>query len=256
MFSDTLFGHTKGAFTGANSQRDGLIATAEGSTLFLDEIGDLNSQSQIKLLRLIQEREYFQLGSDFPKKSTAHLVMATNKNLKEMVAEGTFRKDLYFRLSAHQIHIPPLRERKEDIPLLTDVFFGEAAKSLKKKVPTYPPELITLLSSYKFSGNIRELQSLIYDAVSRHESGVLSLDNIKKSISVAHEDIGSESSDTEHSLDTTIQYLEKSPTIKQAEEFLISMALKNAKGNQGIAASILGISRQALNKRLIRKKEK
>ncbi len=189
LFSDTLFGHKKGAFTGADTSREGLILQAEKGTLFLDEIGDLSMQSQVKLLRLIQEREYYQLGSDIPKKTTARVVVTANVDLKKLVNEGIFRKDLYYRLSAHQIRIPPLKERKEDIRPLTDFFIEEAALAMNKKVPTYPPELITLLSTYPFKGNIRELQAFIYDAVSRHESGVLSLQPFKDVIEEGRESI-------------------------------------------------------------------
>ncbi len=254
LFSDTLFGHKRGAFTGADSSREGLILQAENGTLFLDEIGDLSMQSQVKLLRLIQEREYYQLGSDTPKKTSARVVVTANVDLKKMVKEGKFRKDLYFRLSAHQIKIPPLRERKEDIRPLTDYFIEEAAASMKKKIPTYPPELITLLSTYFFSGNIRELQAFIYDAVSRHISGVLSLQSFKDIIEEGRESSDlTDNNENNRNLDMS-EFFNQFPTLKNAEAFLIEKALEQAKGNQGIAASILGISRQALNKRLTRRK--
>lgn len=256
MFSDTLFGHKKGAFTGAESSRDGLISQAEEGTLFLDEIGDLNMQSQVKLLRLIQEKEYYQLGSDLPQKTNTRVIVTANRDLKESVNEGKFRKDLYFRLSAHQIGIPPLRERKEDILPLTEFFIEEAAESMNKKTPSFPPELIVLLSTYSFPGNIRELQAFIYDAVSRHDSGILSMESFKDIIEKerGHLDID-EINDTQKD-EKVSGFLKGIPTLKEAEKFLIEIALNEAKGNQGIAASILGISRQALNKRLVRDKAK
>ena len=254
LFSDTLFGHKKGAFTGADTSREGLILQAEKGTLFLDEIGDLSMQSQVKLLRLIQEREYYQLGSDTPKKTTARVVVTANVDLKKSVKDGTFRKDLYFRLSAHQIRIPPLRERKEDIRPLTDFFIEEAALAMNKKVPTYPPELITLLSTYPFNGNVRELQAFIYDAVSRHESGVLSLQPFRDVIEEGRENAEPEDLENGVKGDDIAGFLNQFPTLKTAEDYLIKRALDQARGNQGIAASILGISRQALNKRLVRKK--
>ncbi|MEJ2200464.1 MAG: sigma-54 dependent transcriptional regulator, partial [Desulfuromonadaceae bacterium] len=116
VFSDTLFGHFRGAFTGADKIRAGMIDQARGGVLFLDEIGDLSPESQVKLLRLLQEGEYFPLGSDIPKQSDARIVVATNQDLKQLQAEGRFRKDLYYRLMVHHVHIPPLRDRKEDIP--------------------------------------------------------------------------------------------------------------------------------------------
>jgi len=254
MFSDTLFGHKKGAFTGADSYRDGLISKAAGGILFLDEIGDLNQQSQVKLLRLLQEKEYYQLGSDLPKKTDARVIVATNKDVKALLQEEKIRKDLYFRLSAHHIHIPPLRERVDDIPFLVVHFLDKAAKALNKKKPTPPPELFTLLSTYEFPGNVRELETLIYDAVSRHEAGVLSLENFKNIINMGREQTGRHISIPTPDSRNVGQLLEGFPTLKQAETFLIEKALERAKGNQGIAASILGITRQALNKRLIRKK--
>ncbi len=118
MFSDSLFGHRKGAFTGADQPREGLIEKASKGTLFLDEIGDLNEASQIKLLRLLQEQEYYPVGSDLLKKSDARIVLATNRDLQKMIKDGTFRNDLYYRLFAHRVHVPPLRDRSDDIPVL------------------------------------------------------------------------------------------------------------------------------------------
>lgn len=255
MFSDTLFGHKRGAFTGAESFRDGLISQASGGILFLDEIGDLNQQSQVKLLRLLQEKEYYQLGSDLPKKTDARIIVATNRDIKSLLQEEKIRKDLYFRLSAHHIHVPPLRERVNDIPFLVEHFLEKAANALQKKKPTPPPELITLLSTYEFPGNVRELETLIYDAVSRHESGVLSLETFINIIKMERERPGQNIPDLTSGTRTVDQILKGFPTLKQAEMFLIERALARAKGNQGIAASILGITRQALNKRLIRKKK-
>lgn len=126
LFSDTLFGHKKGAFTGAEQARDGLIAKASGGTLLLDEIGDLNLASQVKLLRLLQEGEYYPAGSDLLKKSEARVVLTTNRDLQELVNAGQFRKDLYYRLYSHRVQVPPLRDRPEDIPLLLDHFLEQA----------------------------------------------------------------------------------------------------------------------------------
>ncbi|MDD2337470.1 MAG: sigma-54 dependent transcriptional regulator, partial [Geobacteraceae bacterium] len=182
MFSDTLFGHKKGAFTGADQARCGLIAQAAGGTLFLDEIGDLTEMSQVKLLRLLQEQEYYQVGSDVPLVSDARIIAATNKDLRDLTEAGIFRNDLYFRISTHQVYIPPLRERLEDIPILLEYFLDEASKVMGKKKPTYPDELITLFSTYDFPGNVRELRALIFDAVARHRSGVLSLERFREAL--------------------------------------------------------------------------
>ena len=182
--SDTLFGHRKGAYTGADQAREGLITQASLGTLFLDEIGDLADSSQVKLLRLLEEREYYPLGADVSQKTDTRILCATNHNIKELVSAGKFRKDLYYRLVAHHIHLPPLRERKEDIPLLVDHFLKEAAVSARKKSPTPPPELFTLLSTYHYPGNVRELWAMVFDAVMQHQGGILTLDSFKKAIGV------------------------------------------------------------------------
>ncbi len=253
VFSDTIFGHKKGAYTGAGESRDGLIARASGGTLFLDEIGDMSESSQLKLLRVIQEHEYYPLGSDIPKRTSARIVVATNQDIQSLITLEKFRKDLYYRLRVHQIHIPPLRERREDIGLLFNYFLEEAAKGMRKKKPSHPFELITLLSNWHFPGNVRELRSMVFDAVARHKSGILSMDSFEedtqKKYLPPHTDSSSASVDTNHLLDLFGRF----PTLKELEEYLISTALKNSNGNQGTAASLLGITRQALNKRLIRK---
>ncbi|MGD2084846.1 MAG: sigma-54 dependent transcriptional regulator [Candidatus Aminicenantes bacterium] len=257
MFSDTLFGHKKGAFTGADVKRDGLIARAAGGTIFLDEIGDLNPQSQVKLLRLIQEQEFYPLGSDIPHKTDAHIIVATNQDLDQLMEKNKFRRDLYFRLSAHHIHVPPLRERQEDIPVLLDHFIEKAAHSLKKKAPQPPPQLTALLCHYDFPGNTRELESMVYDAVSRHTSGMLSMDSFKRVIKTGMPIPGGKK-ETEASLSAPHpleQIFGRFPTLKQVEDYMVDEALKRANGNQGIAATFLGITRQALNKRLVRRKK-
>jgi len=252
MFSDTLFGHKKGAYTGAIEAREGLIIKAARGTLFLDEIGDLNALSQIKLLRLLQEDLYYPLGSDIPKQSDTRIVAATNQDLQKLIVEGKFRKDLFYRLCAHQIHIPPLRDRIEDLPLLLDHNFKEASTKMNKKVPAYPPELLTLLSTYHFPGNIRELQAMILDAVARHKSGILSMESFRQALGKEKEFSQNNvlSSTVEESKPLSIP--DRFPTLKEAERYLISEALIRSNGNQGIAADLLGIQRKTLNKRLSR----
>ncbi|MCJ7523762.1 MAG: sigma-54 dependent transcriptional regulator [Candidatus Aminicenantes bacterium] len=254
MFSDTLFGHKKGAFTGAEAHRDGLISQAQDGTLFLDEIGDLNPTSQVKLLRLIQEKEYYPLGIDQPKKTNARVVCSTNHDLKKLVEKGSFRNDLYFRLNTHVVVVPPLRERKDDIPMLLGHFLEESAQALRKRIPTTPVELLALLSAYSFPGNVRELQTLVADAVSRHRAGVLSLESFRKAIGSGG--LNATASGPDGTGLSAEAFLANVPTLKQAEEFLIGRALEQSRGNQGIAASLLGVSRQALNKRLVREKKK
>ena len=182
VFADTLFGHLRGAFTGADQPRKGMIEEAADGTLFLDEIGDLSIASQVKLLRLLQEGEYFPLGSDRPKRLKARIIVATHCDLVEREAQGRFRRDLYYRLRTHRIHVPPLRDRKGDIPLLLDYFLAAAADDLDKKKPTPPRELAQLLATYPFPGNIRELRSMVYDAVSVHRDRVLSMESFVQAI--------------------------------------------------------------------------
>lgn len=253
VFSDTLFGHVKGAYTGADRARNGLIEQAAGGTLFLDEIGDLNHASQVKLLRLLQEGEYFPLGRDRPRKSDARIVAATNRNLSRLKETGEFRKDLNYRLRTHRIYIPPLRERLDDIPLLVAHFLAEAARTLGKIKPTPPPELFTLLNTYSFPGNIRELQSMIIDAVSRHKSGVLGLTAFRSHIGRGQPvKIGrvAQSPNTSGESPSIVFAGPELPSIKQATDLLIREAMQRANGNQSIAAGMLGISQQALSKRL------
>lgn len=253
LFSDTLFGHKKGAYTGADNERKGLIEQAEKGTLFLDEIGDLAIESQVKLLRLIQDGKYYPLGSDLAKLADVRIVCATNIDINLMKESKSFRKDLYYRLQTHHIQIPPLRERKKDIPLLINYFIEKAAAQLQKPKPTPPKELYTLLSTYNFPGNIRELEGIIFDAVSVHSFGIMSLEQIKEKIfyKSRNRDLFS---DTELG-EELISFPESLPTLKEIEDALINEALNRADGNQTIAAELLGISRRALNNRLSRKKE-
>ena len=254
MFSDALFGHKKGAFTGADQPREGLIARAGGGTLFLDEIGDLKEMSQIKLLRLLQENEYYPVGSDIPRISEARIVCATNRNLQQTIAAGTFRNDLYYRLCAHQVRIPPLRERIEDIPVLLDHLLHEAAMSFNKRKPTPPPELHTLLSLYSYPGNVRELQAMVFDAVARHTSGILSMDSFRMVID-DDRPAGTLCPAPGGLDDRLVSLFGHFPTMKEVEEYVIGEAMKRANGNQGIAASLLGTTRQTINRRLQSKEE-
>lgn len=260
-FTDTLFGHEKGSYTGAEKVRDGLVSAAADGTLFLDEIGDLAESSQVKLLRLLQEKQYYPLGSDIAKPSRARIVVATNRNIHEMVRTGRFRKDLYFRLRTHEIQIPPLRERSEDLPLLIDHFLEKAAAAFGKKAPSYPKELVTLLRTCSFPGNVRELEGFIDDAVARHQSGVLSMDSFKAAMNLEKTmfgDVPLTVPETESSPGPSdrFSFTGDFPTIREVEEYLIDQALERAEGNQTIAADLLGITRQTLNKRLTRAKKK
>lgn len=248
LLSDTLFGHRKGAFSGADSSREGMVARAAGGTLFLDEIGDLTPASQIKLLRLLQERQYFPLGSDVAKISDARILCATHRDLAAEIAGETFRSDLFYRLSVHQVEIPPLRKRREDIPALVAFFAAEAAASLDKKAPEATPELLTLLDNYHFPGNVRELRAMVFDAVARHKSGaVLSAKSFRKTVK---QQLGNKTALKGSA--TRAGNDDRFVTLKEAERLHIEEALRRAGGNQGTAAALLGISRPALNRRLSR----
>jgi len=246
VFADTLFGHVRGAFTGAESVRKGMVETAANGTLFLDEIGDLNPASQVKLLRLLQDGEYYPLGSDQAKQMSARIVVATHADLEAKMSEGSFRKDLYYRLIAHHVHLPPLRERKDDLPLLLDYFLAQAADKLDKKTPTPPKELAVLLSTYHFPGNIRELEAMVYDAVSLHNSKTLSMQSFLERIGPRDPIV----SEPAFNANNPFGVLDDLPTLQQANRLLVEEAMQRSAGNQSIAARLLGISQPALSKRI------
>jgi len=240
-FSDTLFGHRRGAFTGAIEPRDGLIEKAAGGTLFLDEIGDLPMALQVKLLRLLQNREYYRLGEDNPRSMSARIVLATNRDLGELQDQGRFRPDLYYRLRAHHVHIPPLRERPEDVALLARHFCERAARSLGVRAPTIPPDVLDHLQRYAFPGNVRELEAMMADAVACQRNGTVTRTALR--------------------LDPTAVSLERAgrplmsfgdilPSPQQAVDLLVAEALRRAGGNQSAAARLLNVSRQAINQRV------
>ncbi len=245
VFADTLFGHRRGAFTGADRKRIGMVEAAADGTLFLDEIGDLSLASQVKLLRLLQEGDYYPLGSDRPKRSRARVIVATHQDLYRKVEEGSFRNDLYYRLCIHHVEIPALRERKDDVHLLFDHFLSKASDELEKTKPTYPKELPVLLSNYHFPGNIRELQALVYDAVSRHKSRMLSMDVFRRVIN--NPSVPTEPVDSFPEIFSPDKPL---PTLQEMSELLVTCAMERAEGNQSLACKMLGISQPALSKRL------
>jgi DNA-binding NtrC family response regulator len=165
------------------------------------------------------------------------------------MATGEFRRDLYYRLLAHHVHLPPLRERKDDLPLLLNHFLAQAAETLGKKTPTPPPELAVLLSTYSFPGNIRELEAMIYDAVSVHSSGILSMKSFQERI--GHQEVAVAGQPSQSS-GNPFAALEELPSLQQAGQLLVEDAMRRAQGNQSIASRLLGISQPALSKRLKR----
>ena len=241
LLSDALFGHRKGAFTGAVHDRAGLVDRAAGGTLFLDEIGDLPVASQVKLLRLLQEGEYLPVGVDVPVRARIRVVAATSLDLDERIADGRFRRDLYYRLCGHRIHLPPLRERREDIPLLVAHFAAVSCVAMGVAPVRIPPEVLDFLAAHPFLGNVRELQALVHDAVSRRKGGVMALEPFRRLRHQADHHVGL----APHTLAWPAQL----PTLEEVAEHLIAEAIRRCDGNLAAAARQLGITRQALHQR-------
>jgi len=242
IFSDTLFGHVKGAFTNAADNRLGMVGQARNGSLFLDEIGDLPMSSQVKLLKLLQDREYYPLGSDRPMRSQTRFIAATNQDLEARMKSGLFRRDLFHRLNTYHVHLPPLRERGEDILLLAEHYLEHACSELKRPLERIGYGLISLLHAYKFPGNVRELRAMIFGAVAA--GGLSELERqLRKRIEVVPPRAISPAEDRAESAQSL-------PTLEQAVHNLIQDAMRLADGNQAQAAKILGITRQSLHKRL------
>lgn len=249
MFTDTLFGHRKGAFTGAHDTREGMISKAQEGTLFLDEIGDLGSESQVKLLRLLQEKEYYRLGSDVLIKSNARIITASNVDFQTMVAHGQFRRDLYHRLLSHHIHIPALRERADDIPLLIDHYLQESAAALGRVAPALTREARNILESYQYPGNVRELINLVHDAVACSNSNTLDLKSfsgLAATGNLVFRDL-SIIQDKQFQMHAVFPHF---PTLESVEKLLIAEALRLSSGNKSIAADLLGVARSTLHRKI------
>ncbi|KGE72429.1 sigma-54-dependent transcriptional regulator [Spirochaeta lutea] len=268
VFSDSLFGHRRGSFTGADRPRKGFIEEAGKGTLFLDEIGDLGQSSQIKLLRLLQEGEYYPLGSDTPRMSQARIVAATNASLSELVRQGNFRRDLYYRLIAHQVILPPLRERREDVAELAYHFLKQADREFRRGIRfRIPDDLLKAMTEYDFPGNVRELQGMMYNAVGASQGEELQVQVIRDYLSAAgmdarldtvvspSEDGGAfESSPNKavHGPEGLVLTGTGVPTMAAVEDFLYDRALALCEGNQSKAASMLGVSQSTLSRWLRR----
>jgi two-component system, NtrC family, response regulator AtoC len=240
LLESELFGHEKGAFTGAHERRLGRIEQAQGGTLFLDEIGEIDATIQIKLLRFLGERTFERVGSSKTLVADVRLIAATNKNLEQMVQEGKFREDLFYRLNVVPIHMPPLRNRREDIPALANAFLKEFAEKNKKSMVEIEPAAMDLLMAYPWKGNVRELRAAIEGAVvlgRRDRIGLRELPASIRNFNPALAESGGAAS-------------RSNMTVVQAEKQLIFEALKDANGNRTEAAKRLGISRRTLHRKL------
>ena len=237
LLSNELFGHEKGAFTGALTLKKGLIESAEGGTLFLDEITEMSSAMQVKLLRVIQEREVLRLGGTSPVKADARYIAATNRDMREVTKDGTFRQDLFFRLNVVNLHIPPLCERSGDVVLLSYFFLKKFATLMKKEVTEIAPDAIAILESHDFPGNVRELENIIERGVAINTGHVIQVAHLPDNL-------------RELSARTFRKKEGRIPSLEEQEKAYIRWVLNEAGGNQTFAAQMLGINRVSLWRKL------
>lgn len=249
VFSDTLFGHKKGAFTGATESRDGLLERAKDGTIFLDEIGELSIQSQVKLLRLIQQNEYYRVGSDVLQKSSARIIAASNVNFPELLEAGLFRQDLYYRISTHHLHVPPLRERPEDTIPLAEHYVAVSASELKKETPKLSREARLALRNHTFPGNVRELINKVHSAVTHNHTGTLQLSDFT-GIAPGNGKLTNLVRRIGNSQFMLHAIFPSFPTYEEIELLLTEAAMEESQGNRSAAAELLGVSRPTLNKKL------
>ncbi|MGA9507057.1 MAG: sigma-54 dependent transcriptional regulator [Candidatus Sulfotelmatobacter sp.] len=238
LLESELFGYEKGAFTGAAASKPGKFELADKGTLFLDEIGDVPSVIQVKLLRVLQEREFERLGGTRTVKVDVRLIAATNRDLREALEQGTFREDLYYRLNVVPIDIAPLRQRKEDIPDLVNLFIARFAGDSGKPVEGITPEAMQVLVNYHWPGNVRELQNIIERACALAKNTVLKVDDIHLDVRPAR------------AMNGAGNFLPEGMTLEQWEDEMIRESLRRANGNKSQAARLLGLSRNALRYRL------
>jgi two-component system, NtrC family, response regulator AtoC len=239
LLESELFGHEKGAFTGAHERRIGRIEEAQGGTLFFDEIGEIDLATQVKLLRFLGERTFERVGSNKTLSADVRIVAATNRNLAAMVKDGTFREDLYFRLRVVEIPMPPLRERRNDIPLLAQTFVNEFAEENGKNVKSIAREAMDTLVNYTWPGNVRELRTAIEHAVVLARSQTIEVRDLPQNVRIGD--------------DKALGDMEASSgevTLKEAEKQLIVRALKETQGNRSEAARKIGMSRRTLHRKL------
>ena len=235
LLESELFGHEKGSFTGAHARRQGRFELAEKGTLFLDEIGELSRPTQAKLLRVLQEKEFVRVGGTETIRSDVRIIAATNRNLKNMMADGLFRDDLYYRLNVFPLHVPPLRERREDIAALVDHFVQRAAREFRGPRLTVSPSAIKVLETYDWRGNIRELQNVMERSVLMSDGDTLWPRHLPPDIQATV---------------PAADQAESSSTLHGQEQALIIKALKDHGWNQSKAARALGITRYHLRHRI------
>ncbi len=245
LLESELFGHEKGAFTGAENLRKGRFELADGGTLFLDEIGEIPLSIQVKLLRVLESRTFERIGSNDPINCDIRLLAATNKDLKKMVNEGTFREDLYYRLNVVNLEIPPLREHKEDIINLAQTFAAEFAEENNKSVPAFSSEAMKKLENYDFPGNVRELRNSIERLIVFDNDGIIDIDDLPENI----RDFVPSASEIKLLTNQEQKQL-SSDNINEQQHLLILKVLEECGNNRTLAAEKLGISRRTLQRRL------
>ena len=241
LLESELFGHEKGSFTGATSQRIGRFEQADHGTLFIDEVGDIAPQTQVKLLRALQFGEFERVGGSSTIKVDVRVITATNRNLEEMIAGGSFREDLFYRINVVTIHIPPLRERKTDIPVLVDFFLKKYSKENRKEISGLSREALDYLMRYNFPGNVRELENIIERAVVLTRSDVITTADLPVGLTDLTETGILDPADFSNSYTEKVSAFEKS---------MIETALNLKNGNQTRAAEMLGISERHLRSRM------
>lgn len=246
VLESELFGHIRGAFTGADRERKGLIEHANGGTLFLDEVGDIPLSTQVKLLRVLESGEIVRVGTNESIKINVRLISATNRDLNEAIAAGTFRQDFYHRIKVVSVKLPPLRERREDIPLLIDYFLKEFNTSHERSIHTVTPAARKILASYSWPGNVRELRNTIESMVVMDSDGVLDLDDLTEELEEVSRQIGEPSKGT---APTNANSLVGRP-ISEIEKYYIAETLKLTAGNREEAAEILGIGERTLYRKI------
>jgi Nif-specific regulatory protein len=234
LIESELFGYERGAFTGAEQRKKGRFELAEGGTLFLDEIGDINLATQVKLLRVLQEREFERLGSTETIKINVRMLTATNKDLERAIAAGTFREDLYFRLNVFTIFVPPLRERKADLLLLVDHFLEKFSREHRKSIKRISTPAIDMLMSYHWPGNVRELENTLERAVLMCDGQVVHGHHLPPSLQTAE-------------ASGTVTRVSLSDAVAGFEKDLIQDALKTTRGNRAKAARLLDTTERVLN---------